>query len=181
MADRPLGVSRRNQPAPGDALLHPLAIAALCLLLVNDHVLKAAAPGAITGKLSDFAGLAFFPVLLVAAWELALAGLGRWSAPSRAATFVACSTTALVFVLAKTVPSFAELLGWSIGAAQWLLAIPVRLLADSPSAIAPASIVVDETDLIAILAMAVPLWIGQRRVRARQPLRSRLPEPVPAR
>ena len=39
------------------ALASPAAIASLLLLLVNDHVLKQAWPGVVTGKLSDFAGL----------------------------------------------------------------------------------------------------------------------------
>lgn len=38
-------------------LLHPAFIAALVLLVVNDHVLKAQFGNALTGKLSDFAGL----------------------------------------------------------------------------------------------------------------------------
>ncbi|HET7501896.1 MAG TPA: hypothetical protein VFK02_12855 [Kofleriaceae bacterium] len=41
------------------ALTRPIAIAAIALLVVNDHVLKAAYPGFVTGKLSDFAGMMF--------------------------------------------------------------------------------------------------------------------------
>ena len=40
----------------GDGLLHPIALLAVALLLVNDHLLKAAAPGPLTGKLSDSPG-----------------------------------------------------------------------------------------------------------------------------
>jgi hypothetical protein len=50
------------------ALTSPLYLLALAILLLNDHLLKAAAPGLVTGKLSDFAGLfafaAFWAVLL---------------------------------------------------------------------------------------------------------------------
>jgi hypothetical protein len=53
-------------------LLRRFFCAAVALLVVNDHVLKGAGvlPGWLTGKLSDFAGLFFFPILLVtlAAW-----------------------------------------------------------------------------------------------------------------
>lgn len=52
-------------------LLHPLFLAALAALVVNDHVLKAAAPGVVTGKLSDLAGLVVLPVLACAAWNVA--------------------------------------------------------------------------------------------------------------
>ena len=44
------------------ALATPIAIFAIALLVVNDHVLKLACPGLVTGKLSDFAGLMFFPL-----------------------------------------------------------------------------------------------------------------------
>ncbi|WP_212735357.1 hypothetical protein [Herbidospora galbida] len=42
----------------------PLTVLALVVLVVNDHVLKAAWPGFVTGKLSDVAGLILFPALL---------------------------------------------------------------------------------------------------------------------
>ncbi|MCP4580716.1 MAG: hypothetical protein GY839_03815 [candidate division Zixibacteria bacterium] len=38
-------------------LFNPIFLLALALLLLNDHLLKAAYPGWLTGKLSDFAGL----------------------------------------------------------------------------------------------------------------------------
>jgi hypothetical protein len=52
--------------APRIRLLHPLPIAAVLLLLANDHLLKGAGllPNWLTGKLSDVAGLFFFPILL---------------------------------------------------------------------------------------------------------------------
>lgn len=51
---------------PARALLHPLWLASLAVLVLNDHVLKGASvlPEALTGKLSDFAGLVVAPVLL---------------------------------------------------------------------------------------------------------------------
>jgi hypothetical protein len=72
---------RRLQRIPGDTLLHPLALTAVVLLLLNDHTLKPAAPGIVTGKVSDFAGLVFFPLLLVALVELVRrsAGIPVWS------------------------------------------------------------------------------------------------------
>src|SRR3712207_2662164 len=46
------------------ALAHPGAVLALVVLVVNDHVLKDAWPGWVTGKLSDVAGLVVAPLLL---------------------------------------------------------------------------------------------------------------------
>ena len=40
----------------------------LALLVVNDHVLKQAFPGPVTGKLSDVAGLFVFPLFLATVW-----------------------------------------------------------------------------------------------------------------
>lgn len=56
---------------PLGEFLHPAPLAALAVLAVNDHVLKGSGwlPGWLTGKLSDFAGLLFFPLLVTAAGD----------------------------------------------------------------------------------------------------------------
>ncbi|XYH98521.1 hypothetical protein ACMHYB_01795 [Sorangium sp. So ce1128] len=63
-------MSRSQRPAPSRfaVLRHPLFLGALALLVVNDHLLKGAGllPGALTGKLSDLAGLVVAPVLAAA-------------------------------------------------------------------------------------------------------------------
>lgn len=60
-----LGTTRPLHSIGGE-LCRPAPLAALAVLALNDHVLKGAGllPGALTGKLSDFAGLFLFPVLL---------------------------------------------------------------------------------------------------------------------
>ncbi|HKQ70610.1 MAG TPA: PQQ-binding-like beta-propeller repeat protein [Polyangiaceae bacterium] len=62
---------------PARALLHPTWWASLAILVLNDHYLKSARllPPALTGKLSDFAGLLMAPALVAA-----LAGARRWRA-----------------------------------------------------------------------------------------------------
>ena len=47
-------------------LFSPYFLLALLLLLLNDHFLKAAYPGFLSGKLSDFAGLFIFPYFFAA-------------------------------------------------------------------------------------------------------------------
>jgi hypothetical protein len=151
-------------PAPGDVLLHPLAVAALALLLVNDHYLKALAPGLVTGKLSDFAGLAFFPVLLVAAWEILISRTGPLAGPRAHPMAIAVGATGLAFALAKTVPPVAATVGWGLGTAQWLLSLPLTLMSGRQlPPLVPGVVVVDPTDLVALLALAIPFWIGTRR------------------
>jgi len=64
----PIAQVRRETPwfQVREALLHPLFLLALSMLVVNDHVLKGAGilPSALTGKLSDFAGLVVAPTVL---------------------------------------------------------------------------------------------------------------------
>jgi hypothetical protein len=54
--------------------VHPVPLAAVLVLVINDHLLKGAGvlPGWATGKISDVAGLFFFPLLLDALARLAL-------------------------------------------------------------------------------------------------------------
>jgi hypothetical protein len=54
-------------PLPIGEALHPLVLAAAALLVLNDWWLKpSAAPGWLTGKLSDLAGLVLAPLVLSA-------------------------------------------------------------------------------------------------------------------
>lgn len=46
--------------------VHPFPLLSVGLLALNDHYLKYAYPGSLTGKLSDFCGLFFFPLFLCA-------------------------------------------------------------------------------------------------------------------
>ena len=139
---------RRERPPSG--LLHPLALAAIALLLVNDHVLKARYPGWLTGKLSDVAGLVFFPLLLRALLAPLLGPLLGVAGPGRRweRLLIACAAlTALGFAAIKLwAPATAaceQILGALRGGAQ------VR-------------IVRDPTDLLALPSVLAALWIGRR-------------------
>lgn len=46
--------------------IHPIPLLAVVLLGLNDHYLKYQYPGLVTGKLSDFLGLFYFPLFLSA-------------------------------------------------------------------------------------------------------------------
>lgn len=81
------------------ALCHPSTLLSIGLLLLNDHVLKAQIPSAFTGKLSDFAGLFFFPFLLSIFLSLPLEHLRL---TPRAIAAFAFGSTALWFSLIKT-------------------------------------------------------------------------------
>lgn len=155
----------RVVPIPGDGLLHPIVAAAVAVLLVNDHVLKAAFPGLVTGKLSDLAGLLFFPLLIVAAWEV-LASLSRpWGGPRLGPLVVATFATASVFAAVKLSTEGAFLYAESLGWMQWIGATLVASVIDGPTPrLYPVAIVRDPTDLVALVAVLAALAIGLRRI-----------------
>ena len=88
----------------GALIAHPVALLALAALVLNDHVLKTAWPGAITGKISDFAGLAFFPALLVSLAEVVL-NRPRTPGRRRSLLLLAIGVTGFVFVVIKDQPN----------------------------------------------------------------------------
>jgi hypothetical protein len=59
---------------------HPIPLLAVAIMALNDHYLKMAYPGMITGKLSDFMGVFYFPIFLCALVMLAQASLQGESA-----------------------------------------------------------------------------------------------------
>lgn len=65
----------------GEELLAWPVLVAILVTAANDHVLKAAWPGFVTGKISDFSGLFFFPFLLTA-----VLGRIRWIVPCAVVT-----------------------------------------------------------------------------------------------
>lgn len=95
----------------------PLPLAALVVLLFNDHVLKGSgvAPAAFTGKASDFAGLFFFPVLLSSialrvldahdAHDALDCSRGLRRASATCVTAIGAVVTAAVFAAIKTMPA----------------------------------------------------------------------------
>ena len=121
--------------------------------------MKAAYPSALTGKLSDLAGLAFFPLLLVAGLELATRRVrGRSS-------LLACVVaTGVAFALVKTTAPGAAAYRWGLALLQWpaygLVAL-VRGLELPP--LRPVALVQDPTDLVALPALALAAWAGWRR------------------
>ncbi|MEV0625885.1 hypothetical protein [Nonomuraea wenchangensis] len=113
-----------------------MTVAGVIVLLVNDHLLKQAWPGFVTGKLSDVAGLLVAPPLL------ALLFLRR-------ADLAATLATGVLFALVKTTETGAEAAShvWT------LVAGPSRVLADP-------------TDLLALPALALAWWVRARSLTA---------------
>jgi hypothetical protein len=122
------------------ALSHPINIAAVGVLLLNDHVLRRWWPSWITGKLGDVAWLAFFPLIMALVFALIVPA--RVKRRDQVVAGLAFGFTALLFTLGKTVPAVHALIVAVLGA---ILRIPIGLR-------------LDPTDLITFPA----LWIGWR-------------------
>jgi len=139
------------------AFARPLAIFALALLIVNDHLLKAAYPGFVTGKLSDFAGLMFFPLLLAAACEQV--GLRR----GMQTIVIAVVATGVAFAAIKVSPGAGELYRDAVAALQWpFRAAYALVVGDAMPRLGRAQLVADRTDLVALVALAVPVALARR-------------------
>ncbi len=121
----------------GSALAHPLFWAALALLAVNDHVLKGAQllPGAVTGKLSDFAGMLVAPIVLAALLRLR----------SRAGRAIAIVTVAAGFSAVKLSRPMADALE--------------LLTSYTPL---PWRVCCDPTDLVALSVLPLTWWLMDR-------------------
>lgn len=151
------GVDRAEHPAlPVGEAMHPLALACVLLLVLNDWVLKRTFPTgpmhAVVGKLSDVTGLVFAPVVLTALIGLALAlaaKLGARVDPSltRRRLILSIVATGAVFAAIKLIPDATELF--------------VR----ASSILRPASVSMDRTDLLTLPALLIAYWIGRDELR----------------
>lgn len=134
-------------------MTHPVIVAAVLLLVLNDHLFKQRWPGWVTGKLSDVAGLVFFPLLLAGLIEIFVPGMRC----RRSLLIGAMAATAAVFTAVQLLPPAAEAYQVSLGWLQW----PFRLLADSSAEVALVRLTPDATDLIALPAVLVS-WLVHR-------------------
>lgn len=142
--------SVRLPPIP--ELTSPLPLAAVALLALNDHVLKARWPGLVTGKLSDLAGCFVLPLFVSAVLAVAT----RWSPRPRLAVGVA--STLLFFAAIKLSPATGDAVSGALH------------LAWAPLGAARGKIVADPTDLVA-LPLAFAAWAHGARACARQEAR----------
>lgn len=127
-------------------LQHPATLLSIFILLLNDHFLKRSVPSWVTGKLSDFAGLFFFPFFLTA-----IIGMALWKLRPNVRTIgvFTMGIVAIIFILLKTIVGFNLLCTKVTGN---LLGYPVHFA-------------LDPTDLTALI-MLLPAWIIWTRPRS---------------
>ena len=125
----------------GDFLLHPATLALLALWALNDHVLKDQLHDALTGKLSDVASLAVFPLLPTAFFEMLRARRGPPFEGN--ATLVSwCLATGLVMATINVFDDAAWGYRFGLGALQ----VPFRSLAAGHLvALRPVTLTMDPT------------------------------------
>lgn len=138
---------------PGWLLLHPVHLVALVVLAVNDHWLKGAWPGTVSGKLSDVAGLIVLPVVIIGAVELLLRRIvGRGVIASVA------GGCAAGFAAVQLWPAATHAFAAGLGALQWLASgtVDPRL---------PVAVTPDAGDLLTMPAAVVVVLVARRPSR----------------
>ncbi|PKQ25136.1 MAG: hypothetical protein CVT64_11445 [Actinobacteria bacterium HGW-Actinobacteria-4] len=121
-------------------LAHPVTLAAIALMATNDHLWKQQHGSWWTGKLSDLAGLTFFPALLALFIALAVPR-ASW----RAVVTSAITVTGIGFATVKVTATGALVASAAL------------------TSIAGQSVVLaDATDLLALPALAIAGWVSQR-------------------
>lgn len=150
--------------------VRPLTVLAVLLLFVNDHVLKHAWPGFVTGKLSDVAGVFFFPLLVHAlVWTVVPASRRDDRAHDRL-LLCACVATAIVFTLTKTTVLGNEAYRVTWGAMQWPLRA-ARAIAHGSAlpGIKRVVLVRDPSDVIAVPFAALAYLYARTRPALSRP------------
>ena len=149
-------------------MLHSGFVVALIVVVVNDHFLKAACPGFLTGKLSDFAGLVFAPLFLQAAWEMAMAADGKDHRPSLTVLSSMVVVCAVLFAAIKTNDQIGDFYRLAMGVARWpFRAAATWINGEKTPSVLLVKLARDPTDLMALPMVLVALWIGSRRCIAK--------------
>jgi hypothetical protein len=168
MSTRPGGGHR-----PGawlDSLVHPVPLAALALLVFNDHVLKATHPGWLSGKLSDVAVLALLPFVVLAAADLVALAVHRLPRFGARAVLAAVIGSAALFAAIEITPLGAEAYRWGLALAQWPVHAVAAFIGDTPlPGLRPVMLTADVSDLLTIPAAATILIVMRRLPQATTP------------
>lgn len=142
----------------GEGLLHPVPLLAIAVLVLNDHWGKHAWPGLITGKLSDVAGMVFFPLMLQALIEVV--DRREPFRPSRRVLVGCALATACVFSAINLHPAAERVYEVGLGVIQW----PFRmLLALGWVPRAEVQHTLDPSDVLAAPFVAVAVAVGWKR------------------
>jgi hypothetical protein len=130
---------------------YPVVWFSIGLLLINDHILKNIYPSWLTGKLSDFAGIFFFPFIVAAGLSIFLV---KFNLTTRQIGQIAFGLVATWFVLLKALQPVNH---FTAHVASKLLGFPTKIS-------------LDPTDLISLLTL-IPAWVMWEQVNFQKPTR----------
>ena len=151
-----------SNAAPGDVLRHPLIIALLLLWALNDHVLKDYFANEWTGKLSDVAGLAVFPLMLLSAYEISCALLRRDPRLRNWVLWFSLVATGVFMAGINLSEPWARAYTQGLSTAQWPFQATWSLLTGAPiPQLATLTVTMDPTDLWTLPALSIAWWIGK--------------------
>jgi hypothetical protein len=161
--------ARGRGAIPGDLLLHPIALISLAVVIVNDRVVKVRSPGLVSGKLSDFAGLIYFPLFVATVVEIVRRPfkVDKWWATVRLVGALAV-VTGVVFALAKVWTPWADGYRTTFGAIWWPVdALTAVVRGDALPNVGRLHLAQDPTDLFALPALVVPVVVARLVTRGR--------------
>ena len=158
-----------SETRAGEYLLHPAVAISIAVLVINDHWLKATAPSWWTGKLSDLAGMVFFPLIAAGLVDLGC-HLGSRPLGLRARQRLvlgAIVATGIVFSSIQIWDWAGSLYQHGLGAIQWPVhAIVAALRGHGLAPLGQVAHTADPSDLIALPALLIPWWIARPRAPA---------------
>lgn len=134
-----------------DFFIHPIPLAAVTMMALNDHWLKYEYPSWWTGKLSDFAGVFYLPIFLLALRVFIRQLLGKEDPVGKSLTklnfWAAVLFTDLLLILVKLSAPFARFVETAF--AESLFRI---------------QIIQDPSDLIALSMNVLTYWYMKNRL-----------------
>lgn len=145
---------------PGDLAARSSALAAVALVLVNDHVLKARYGNWFTGKLSDAAGVFVLPLIAISAVEVGRWGLRRssWRATGRE-LLAAVVVTGVGFAAVKVVGPVGDVYASAVGTLRWT----ARSMVGGSTPHAPIEVTRDWTDVVVLPVLAASWLVARHR------------------
>jgi hypothetical protein len=154
-------VASMPRPVVGELLLHPVALTAVAVMIMNDHYAKAHFSGMVTGKVSDFAGLVYFPLLVASLIDAGSRAIRGRAALSQGILVLSVAVTGIVFAFAKTTMLGAEAFRTTWTIINW----PLRALMFGYASSCHVHFVADATDLVAVPMLLVAYFVGWRTIK----------------
>ncbi len=145
-------------------LRHPLTLAFWALWILNDHFFKAMFANELTGKLSDVASLAVFPLFPLACYDIISFYAKRPRKHFDLVLYASLVATGMVMVGINISPAWAEAYRHGLGLAQWpFLALKDLLNSGELSSLKTVKLTMDPSDSYTLPALFIP-WLVVKKL-----------------